>query len=255
MKINIMRPLQKGRSDALSLGKCGKVAGKSNVPGDEGVAATLFRRGFIITFLLAFVSSGLSQGTIISVSGPPDTTSQYSPQLTPGKMTGISWITSSPFSDVNIYLNLNADPGATAMAYLTTSIGPGTTTSDEVASAIFNFPSTSSLVPVLSGLYLPSGTYYLIIVGMTVGENGSGIWQGTPTPTLFANPSVTANHEYLYPYSASGYPPATEFGYSTALVPHFEFSIIGAPVPEPAMNVLLELGLACFGLYRLRQSK
>jgi hypothetical protein len=205
--------------------------------------------------LLCMPGLALGQGTIISVSGPPDTSGQYSPRLEIGDfLAGISWIASDAFSNVNISINLNADPGATAMAYLTTSIGPGTTINDEIASGSFGFPSTSSLVSVLSGLYLQAGTYYLIIEGTASGNNGDGIWQGTPAPTLSSNPTVIANREYFYENSISGYPPAADqFSYSTALVPNFEFTITGTPIPEPSTLSLIFLGSGVLIYVRTRK--
>src|ERR1035438_8002237 len=81
-------------------------------------------------FCLITLSADLarSQGTVISVSGPPDTTHQFGGTMAVGyNMYGVSWISTTACSNVNIFVALDGDSGATGMAYLTTRIGLGTT--------------------------------------------------------------------------------------------------------------------------------
>jgi hypothetical protein len=213
----------------------------------DGLTMNIIR--YFNSFLLILtISPGVAfgQGTIFTVSGPSDTNSQSSAHLGTGvKPFGFSWISAGAFSNVNVSLSLNADPGATAIAYLTTSIGPGTTESNEIASANFAFPSTFGSVSVLSGLYLTNGTYFLIIQQTAAGINGDGLWNGTPVPSAIYDSAITPNHQYFY-YSipSPDYPPSASFSYSTALVPTLDFSITGVSVPEPTAFPLICLGSA-----------
>src|SRR5258706_8024643 len=84
--------------------------------------------GYGAFLLIAMIADfAHSQGTIISISGPPDTTGQYSPILAVGgPLQGVSWISAGAFSNVNISIALTGNAGATGTAFLTTKIGAGT---------------------------------------------------------------------------------------------------------------------------------
>jgi len=216
-----------------------------------------YKRGWCKTigcgaFLLIVATADLaeSQGTIISITGPPDTTHQFGAGLTAtGYPAGVSWIATSAFSNVKISIPLDADAGATGMAYLTTKIGSGTTAANALASSSFSFPSVSSLTTVLSGLSLGAGTYYLIVQQTATGSTGDGLWDGTPSPIIASVSSITANGEYFYLNPTSGYPPASPF--SEAFATHFEYNITSSSVPEPATYSLVILSALSFGLVRI----
>src|SRR5208283_4820476 len=143
-----------------------------------------------------------SQETIISVSGPaapPNGASGFNGDLGVGtSLSGVGWMTQSAFTNVNISVALEGNAGATGVAFLMTRIGSGTTTANQAAEASFVFPSTSSLVSVLSGLNLGAGTYFLIIQQTATGSTGNGVWPGTTSPSLTMAASVTATGEYWY---------------------------------------------------------
>jgi hypothetical protein len=194
-------------------------------------------------FLVIVATADLaeSQGTLISITGPPDTTHQWGGPLTAtGYPEGVSWIATSAFSNVKISIPLDADAGATGMAYLTTKIGSGTTAANAIASSSFSFPSASSLTTVFSGLNLGDGTYYLVIQQTATGSTGNGMWDGTPTPSITSAASVTANGEYWDFNLTSGYPPASPFSEGSAT--HYEYNITSSPVPEPSAIWLNLLG-------------
>jgi hypothetical protein len=195
----------------------------------------------LITIMAVRIANG--QGTIISVSGPPDGVyHQYGATLTTnGYPAGVSWIAAGAYSNVSISILLDGDSGATGMAYLTTRIGSGTTTASQIASSSFSFPSTQSFMPVLSGFSLAAGTYYLIVQQTATGSSGNGLWEGTPSPTITSAANVTANGEYDYDNTFSGYTPSAAFvrAYTTT---YYEYYITGSPVPEPSAPLLVLLG-------------
>jgi len=198
--------------------------------------------GYGAFLLIALTAdSGRSQSTLISVSGPPDTTHQYEGGLAVGgDLLGVSWTTTSAFSNVNISIALDGNSGATGTAYLTTKIGPGTTIANQIASTSFAFPSISTLAPVFTGLNLGAGTYYLLVRQTANGVNGNGVWEGTPSPNLTLAPNVTANGEYWSYNSVQSFAPASSF--SEGFTTYFEYRVTGLPVPEPSTACLILFG-------------
>lgn len=184
------------------------------------------------------------QGNIISVSGPivpPNAASAYSDYLNvSNSLLGVSWSSSATFSNVNISVLLAGNAGATGAAYLMTRIGSGTTTAYQIAAASFAFPSTQSLVPVLSGFNLGAGTYYLILQQTASGSNGDGVWLGTSSPTVTTAAGVTANGEYWFTGSFPSYAPASGFGRGS--ITYFDYAVTSLPVPEPSSAWLFLLG-------------
>ena len=184
-----------------------------------------------------------SQGTIMSVSGPAappnGSISAFNGDLGVGtSLAGVSWSSQAAFTNVSIYVALQGDSGATGVAYLTTRIGSGTTTANQIASTSFAFPTTSSLTPVFSGLSLGGGTYFLIIQQTATGSTGNGVWQGTTSPTVTAATYVTANGENWYNGSFPSYVPASSFGFGSTT--YYEYRVVS--VPEPSVGWLILLG-------------
>jgi hypothetical protein len=110
----------------------------------------------------------------------------------------------------------------TATAYLTTQIGSGTTTANEIARATVVFPGWNNYtnVVLLNIRNLPAGTYYLTLTAngdssCTTQINCSpGAWAGTSSPSVTAAPGVTANGSFYTPANPPGfaaYPPASSF--------------------------------------------
>jgi hypothetical protein len=182
------------------------------------------------------------QGVIIFISGPPDPLNPaagytlgfaYNP-------IGVSWTETSAFSNVGMSILLDGDPGATGVAYLTDRIGSGTTAADQITSASFAFPATQSLVPVLSGVNLGSGTYFLTIEQTAAGSNGDGTWLGTAYRTVTLAANVSDDGEYYYSGSIQGYPPANVS--ARLLITYLEYNVTSFPVPEPPGSFLVLLG-------------
>lgn len=199
-------------------------------------------------FLLIVMTSGFAhgQGNVISLSGPVvplNAASAFSDSLgVNNRLLGISWTATGAFSNVNISILLDGNSGAIGVAYLTRRIGSGTTPANQIASASFAFPSTSSLTPVLSGLNLGDGTYYLIIQQTANGSNGDGVWLGTSSPTVTSAANVTANGEYWYSGSFRSYAPASAFGRGS--ITYFEYAVTSVPEPSAAWLILLGNGVA-----------
>lgn len=156
------------------------------------------------------------------------------------------------FSNVSISIALEGDAGAMGMAYVTTSIGPGTTAANAITSGSFAFPSTSSLIPVLSGFNLGAGTYYLVIQATGTGINNYGIWDGSPSPNITTAANVALNGEYSSYNTIQNYAPATTF--SEGFITYHKYTVTGIPVPEPSATwlILLGGGVAMFTLKKNR---
>lgn len=210
----------------------------------------------VISVLIAVTADfAHSQGTVISISGPAappnDSGGGYNGELGVGTyLAGVAWSSTAPFSDVNISVALQGNAGATGVAYLMTSTGPGTTTANQVAEANFAFPGTSSLTPVLSGLDLGAGIYVLIIQQTATGSSGNGVWLGTTSPTVTAASNVIAGGEFWNFGSIAGYAPASDFGRSTTT--YYDYTATSVPEPSATFLVLLGGGIAVWRQSRVR---
>jgi len=210
-------------------------------------------------FFLIAMCAGLAngQGVVISVSGPaapPNGASGFNGDLGVGtSLAGVGWMTQNAFTNVNISVALQGNAGATGVAFLMTRIGSGTTTANQTTEASFVFPSTSSLVPVLSGLNLGAGTYFLIIQQTATGSTGNGVWLGTTTPSLTMAASVTATGEYWYNGSIPSYAPASSFG--RGLTDYYDFTVASVPEPSAACFFLLGGGFVLLLIHRQPPNK
>jgi hypothetical protein len=216
---------------------------------------TLNRMGWFKTigcwafFLLptAYPGSTSGQGVIISVTGlptPVSVTDGFNATLNATNsyngLFGISWMSTSSFSNVKISIELDGDLGATGVAYLTKQIGFGTTTANQIASTSFAFPSTSSLVPVMSGVNLGAGTYYLVIRETAIGTSGDAVWLGTASPSVDTAANINANGEYWNSGTFSSYAPASAFSRDSTTT--YDYTVESVPVPEPSVTWLVLLG-------------
>ena len=151
-----------------------------------------------------------------------------------------------------------------ATAYLTTSIGPGTTVSDLIASSTFAVPSYAvqpdpASYALFSNINLAPGNYYLTIATPDVHRLG---WLSSTTPALFTAPGFSylgAQWVSVFDDVAS-YPPNANFvPLPESLSPSayglmFDISTDpgsaippndpGAIAPEPAEYGLMSLGVA-----------
>jgi hypothetical protein len=219
-------------------------------------------------FLFVACVCSLPAGTIVSITGPPLTAvgliSQQTSQNNPTAFSNpqyieASWSQSRTYSNVAISVLFGEFGNAlTGTAYLTTQIGSGTTVTNEVTSAAFLAPNSSSaLVQVLSIPSLGAGTYHLVIVptGVCSGAPlvcGIGNWWDTTSPSISTDTGVSFFGSSVA-QSVAAYGPASNFGSETVLFPQ-EFSVTGdSTIPEPSMFAVMCLAIATFLYFRKRQ--
>lgn len=141
----------------------------------------------------------------------------------------------------------NLANGGSAVVYLTTQIGPGTTIANEAASnATIPVPSGVSTANAFAGLTLVPGDYWFTIAGVEpqVGAVGGGTLSNTPAPGVTA---LGQNNLLSDPFAPAGV-------LVTAYFPAFRFTVTGdevVPTPEPATATLIVPAL--LGLYYLRR--
>ena len=212
----------------------------------------MFRLSLLFTSLLA-ASIVSADTTIVSQTGT------NSSQI--GTLTYASWTQTSPFSGVSIAAVLRSAGGTgTGTAYLTTQIGPGTTTAQEVATAPISITNTTpTLTTIFSGLALNAGTYYLVINPTPPpGQLTSALqWEFGSGVTVTTAIGVTANNGASVQGTAASYPPASPFGQNqgTTLL----YTVTGTPgattpvLPLPPSVILSLTGLAAVGVYEGRR--
>jgi hypothetical protein len=212
-----------------------------------------FRIAKLAATLLTYLIVVAPLGAEIMVSTIDDSAHSYAP-LENIVAQEVSWMQSDAFSNVSIAVEI--DPGGSltishsfsGTAYLTTDLGPGTTSADEIADTSFSVTGTAfnpTLETLFDGLTLGPGTYYLVLVG----SSGSGIggvcgWEvdmvSSPVTT---GPGITIVDKHGYS-PIVGYPPANTF--STPYLYSLQYSVTGDEVPEPSTAVLWSAGLAVF---------
>jgi PEP-CTERM motif-containing protein len=158
-----------------------------------------------------------------------------------------SWSESKAYDDVTISALVDSfivGQTPTADAYLTTRIGPGTSTTDEIAHAQFTVPlnlpicspnSCGANVTLFSGLNLGPGTYFLTMATDPTSVGTVGWFPANP-PTVIKDTGVTEGLSFIATAGAS-YPPASDF--RIFLYP-MNFTVVA--VPEPAAWILIGLG-------------
>jgi hypothetical protein len=208
---------------------------------------------------LAFVGE-INAATILEVAGPNNW--PISPAANPDQFgfhtyLVASWTQTIEYSGVDISFRGNGiSSTATGAAYLTTSMGDGTTVANQVAITTFTAPAApSSWISLFSGLTLPPNSYYLMIFA----DPGSVIaWDATSpsTATTTLGAGVTLTSTFLYdglalaslggPYAP--YPPATVgIGFQDNLL----INVTSVPEPSP---LPLMAGAALAGLVFCRRS-
>jgi hypothetical protein len=200
-----------------------------------------------MTFSISLLNTTANANPIVVFNGP----SQFvvSAWENPSRLYDVvSWNQTVGYSGVNIsFQGTGLSSPATGTAYLTTRFGPGTTPADQIASVPFSeIPAVSSLIPLFSGLNLPTGSYYLSIFA----DSGSQIgWDAADFPanvTLGSGVSFTSlnsvedggNLEQNPPYAF--YPPASDYVFG--LQDELLVNISTAPEPS-ALCMILACGV------------
>jgi hypothetical protein len=196
---------------------------------------------------LQFAVPSASAVTVLSVTGVAsqcNSTGGNAGNLATGIVTAKAWTQTQGYTDVNISAaldDLNTFPVAfpNFTVYLTTSVGPGTTTAREIAHATVVAPLvspwTSNLTTLFTGLTLPAGTYYLTIYGDPNGPAlGPSCWTYSNSPALTLDSGVS-NIQDLQVLGVAAYPPASFFhSLSTEML----MQVTGVPLLEIQTSTL-----------------
>jgi len=217
-----------------------------------GVTKKLFSRGWFIFGVLVtapFSDAGTTIAAISDIGGGIAIFGQYPSPYSGGGQFGVaSWTTSQTYTKVSISVSIGLFGSASSYhgaAYLTTSIGPGTTTA--IASTTFAGSNPSpQAVQLFSGLTLGPGTYYLTLAGLDAEPVSGGtvgyVWAGAnPNAATFRSsqaPGVTIGHQMGTTTNLSSgcgqacinpsFPPASIFDPNLFSVPYLQFSVYSA---------------------------
>jgi hypothetical protein len=207
----------------------------------------------VCLLLMPFVpfSQVAHANTIVSVQGDVNFFSIFQAGLPPEPIAlEVSWSQTNTYGGVSVFADLNGfGSSGSGIAYLTTSIGPGTTSADEAAAPDnFTFPSAQQNVQLFSGLDLGPGTYYLTIYG----TGGWGLAQN-PSTTIVTEDTGAALGQPYYSNDLTfpTFIPAAD--YATPIACCLVFAVDGTPVPEPNQQWsigFVGLALVCWKLYR-----
>ena len=155
-------------------------------------------------------------------------------------------------SDVSVWVNYVSVPG-TFTLQLTDSIGPGTTNSDSLFTKTGTYGATPSWVDIeIGSLFLPAGTYYLVMTSDTPVSAGPGCTNACATGEWGANGvpdgvdgSVGSSYEtsdYSFSGMDPGAPSLTDFNLSNTLPDIEDFQLNDDPAaPEPSTFQLLAI--------------
>lgn len=163
-----------------------------------------------------------------------------------------SWVSDVAFDAVSIFGEVGGDDSSASLtAYLTTQVGAGTTTANQVASVTLTPSALDSPGTLLfSGLNLGPGTYYLVLSGPVV-ETTFSYWYEYSTATVSTASGVSAgnfgmaNTADALSEPDSSYAPASVFDAINA--PLLSIQVTGTPTvttaQEPAASSQLVIGL------------
>lgn len=209
----------------------------------------------IVTCISLLTLFGLTLGaaTIVSESG------SIGPTI--GSVNGgigleASWTSSIPYTNVSISANLSSGSSTASGSdtfFLTTMIGPGTTTANEIARNTLTVPAgPQSVIPIFSGLTLSPGNYFLVLGGPFT---PAIFWSTSDSPTITTGAGVTFGGTGVASPNCGvcPYVPATTFDTSSTF--HYLFDVSGTAVPEPSSAAFFFVGLlAIAGAALLRSS-
>lgn len=204
----------------------------------------------VLTFL-AFVLPGTTSALpIVSVTESAQSVQPTGFLIGTGntgeQILATSWSATSAYTDVGITALLSGQFRGTA--YLTTTIGPGTSVAETIATAMLdvNVNDTSPTdIAIFSALSLAPGSYFLVL---EPSNGSSGNWWRHQISDIVLDAGVTLGDTYnvLTDNADTTYAPA--LGFNTLLsasVNSLAYTVTGnrAAVPEPATGWLL-LGIA-----------
>ena len=177
-----------------------------------------------------------------------DATGGASGNMAQGYVTAVGWSQTQGYSNVTIGAALDDFAGShpNFTAYLTTQIGPGTSATQEIASASVVGPNvanpTTSLTTIFTGLTVGPGTYYLTIYGdVNAGLVGlpplpGDCWTYTTSPTTTLDTGVTLLLGNGEAAGVAAYPPASAIPASGGQSFPLLFQVTGTPVTPPSLS-------------------
>lgn len=209
------------------------------------------RRLYLLSFLCSITAAtGAQAATIVSVSTGSTTVALGAAVASTG------WTQTSSYNNVTVSAvlsNLSGIGAGLAMhAFLTDSVGPGTTVANQIASTAFNLaPGNNQNVSLFTGLTLAADSYFLVIQ-LDGGNSAQGGWAAA-VPTVITDAGVSRSADQ-FSSSAAGYAPASTFSLinqSQQLL--YSVQSVDSSVPEPSTAALVLAGLG-FAIARRRRS-
>jgi hypothetical protein len=203
------------------------------------------RRKYSIALLLALsgalVEIQLRADTIISVDSHNDPAYGYI-VIYNGQGYRAGWTQADTYEAVVVSAQLGSGgaAGQTGRAYLTSQIGPGTSTNNEIASTSFTFPLEITNVVLFAGLHLPPGSYYLSIIGDS-GSWGSD-WKNAGAAEVITGAGVLSLGGFGAAGGLNSYFPATPDYHDLPIPP--ELAVQGVNVSHPLLQIAQTNGLA-----------
>lgn len=215
------------------------------------------------------VAQVLSAGTIIQAvdNSLPNSMQLNDPGSATTRTAAVSWTLNQTYTNVNVSAWLFGTEQYTA--FLTNSIGPGTTAANNVAVPVTNFSQPSDLpfpgtpTQLFSSLTLTPGTYYLIVQALN-NNDGGVLWESKAglSPTFGAGVTggefFHASNDGQFGSLNAAFAPASTFA-QPSIGGSVYYSVTGdsqssdAATPEPATMAIVGAGLLVLGLARRKR--
>jgi hypothetical protein len=189
----------------------------------------------VVLSLVLFAFSGSAYAdTVVSVPKGIN----GAPALANNQFLEENWTSTVAFSDVTISaFVISVNPADTsAVAFLTTQVGPGATSAELVAQANLTLPvglSSPELV-LFSGLNLSPGTYYLTLATTDATDNEGWFNGDLTSSSAVTAPGVTFNPPGFLAHTIdAAYAPGSTFSFTYK--PGYAFDVVSgvSSVPEP----------------------
>jgi len=196
--------------------------------------------------LCAAVFGPIKAGTIVSLAGPVVAGGGLgeAPQQQIG---GVEFTLPVAITGGTAVVMLDSSGNESVTAWLTNAVGPGTTTSNVLASDTFSVSvGTQQPYTTLSGLNVGPGTYYLVLE--EVSQSNTVGWDYTNSPVVTGTVNALdlgAQQTPPFPFGPSG-----SFGGGTG---DYLFQVTGnqtASTPEPNTAILVLTAIVCLIVWR-----
>ena len=188
--------------------------------------------------VLAFLTTSAvaNAASVLTVAGPPVS-------FVNQQVLSMSWGQSVTYSNIAITMPLQDSTlggpigGVEGTAYLMNQIGPGTTPANEVVppAAVSGLPATFAPRTLFSGLTLPAGTYFVVLVSTNTSPLSMSP-AGTLSPVVTSGVGVGVGGGAAA-VTPAAYPPATTVGPNMPLLITITGDLgIAAPASVPTIS-------------------